>query len=320
MVFNLKRIILIVLFALYFAAAHPFNIFKSRVNNDRRDPIFLVARAVPKEGAVAQDLAAPTTTFVMATATVTPIYPTPLVVKEFSKNAIPPIGAVAIVNHKFAPINVSEIEAAAIIIPAAGIAANAIKHNPNPLFPFIGEKSKHHHKSKTKSESSSTSTSESSSTSTSESSSTSTSESSPTSSSQPQSDNNTNNINSSANSSVLQAAVGIGVGLAGVAASAIGAFFFIKSRKKKDDGDSKDGKNGKDDDPNKEKIFITHHGPSESFVDPDNDDNTTKPSTREPTSDTIFGSQAASTSMVDLGQDTGQGNVGSTEMSRHHSD
>ncbi|CAG8642172.1 9843_t:CDS:2 [Gigaspora margarita] len=251
MVFNLKRIILIVLFALYFAAAHPFNIFKSRVNNDRRDPILLVARAVPKEGAVAQDLAAPTTTFVMATATVTPIYPTPLVV----------------------------------------------------LSPY-----------------SSTSTSESSSTSTSESSSTSTSESSPTSSSQPQSDNNTNNINSSANSSVLQAAVGIGVGLAGVAASAIGAFFFIKSRKKKDDGDSKDGKNGKDDDPNKEKIFITHHGPSESFVDPDNDDNTTKPSTREPTSDTIFGSQAASTSMVDLGQDTGQGNVGSTEMSRHHSD
>ncbi|RIB15941.1 hypothetical protein C2G38_2038979 [Gigaspora rosea] len=313
MVFNLKRIILLVLFALYFAAAHPFNIFKSRVHNDRRAPILLDARAAPTEGAVAQDLVVPTTTFVLAAAT--PIYPTPLVVKEVSKNVIPPIGAVAIVNHKFAPINVSEIEAAAVIIPAVGIAANA--HNPNPLFPFIGEKKKHkhHHKSKTESESSSTSTSESSSTSTSESSSTSTS--------QPQSDNNTNNVNSNANSSVLQAAIGIGVGLAGVAASAIGAYYYIRGRKKKDDGDSRDvknGKDGKDDDQSKEKISITHHGPSESFVDPDNDNNTTKPSAREPNSDTIFGSQAASTSMVDLGQDTGQGNVGSTEMARHHSD
>ncbi|CAG8701806.1 18810_t:CDS:2 [Dentiscutata erythropus] len=285
MVFNLKRIILLVLFALSFAAAHPFHKFESRAQHDRRAPIPLVALIVPTEGAVAQDLVAPTTTYMMATKslnyyspTITAIYPTPLLVKEISKNIVPPIGAVAIVKHTFAPINVSEIEAAAVLIPVAAV--GGIFPNANPLFPFNREHNKHQTSSQSHSTQSSSTTSSTSSTTTNQ---------NPQSSNDNNDNNNNNNNNSNnvnANSSVLQAAVGIGVGLAGVSAS---------------------------------KIFIQHHGPSDKFVDPDDKD-TTKSSTREPDSDTIYGSQAASTSMVDLGQDTGQDTVGSVGMERHHSD
>ncbi|CAG8574876.1 2353_t:CDS:2 [Racocetra fulgida] len=256
----------------------------------------MIAQVVPTEGAVAK---APTTTSVMAakspaynSATVTsitsptplvpaplepaplvpaplvptPLVPTPLVLtpllaKEIS-NQVPPIGAVAVVKHTYPPINISEIEAAAVLIPAAaaGGTSNALN---NPLLPF---------------------------------------------------EQNTN----AANSSVLQAAAGIGVGLAGVAASAIGAFYYFKNKDNSDQknnggGGNGTGKDDKDDDKPKTGIKIVPHGPSSKFVDPDDDNDATKSSAGE---DTIFGSQAASTSQPELVQDT----VGSVGMERHHSD
>ncbi|CAG8696662.1 4985_t:CDS:2, partial [Racocetra persica] len=228
--------------------AHPFHAFESREWHDRRVPNPLVARVVPTEGAVAKDPKAPTTTSVMAakspaynSATVTsiisptplvlaplvptPLVPTPLVLtpllaKETS-NQVPPIGAVAVVKHTYPPINVSEIEAAAVLIPAAA--------------------------------------------------------------------------------AVLQAAAGIGVGLAGVAASAIGAAYYFKNKDKNEQNGNGGGGNGKDDDEPKTGIKIDSHGPSSTFVDPDDDNDATKSAAGE---DTIFGSQAASTSQPELVQDT----------------
>ncbi|CAG8570205.1 24417_t:CDS:1 [Cetraspora pellucida] len=333
MVSNLKRIILFALFALSFAAAHPFHVLESREQHDRRVPIPLVVRVIPTEGAVARDLIAPITTSVTATespaynsATVTsiilptslvptplvptplvptplvptPLVPTPLVAKEIG-NQVPPIGAVAVVKHTYPPINITEIEAAAVLIPiaaAGGAVSNALN---NPLLPFQQNNNKENSNIKAKSsQTTSSSTTESFSTTT------------PTSSSQPQQQQSSTNI---ANSSVLQAAAGIGVGLAGVAASAIGAYYYIQGRKKQkeDKPGNNRGVNGEDKDKPQKGIVITPRGLSKDFVDSDDENNATKSSTKE---DTIFGSQAASTSMVDLGQDT----AGSVVMERHHSD
>ncbi|CAG8744855.1 12964_t:CDS:1, partial [Cetraspora pellucida] len=178
----------------------------------------------------------------------------------------------------------------------------------NPLLPFQQNNLKKNSHIKTKSSQTTSSITTESSSSTTESFSTTT----PTSSSQPQQQQSSTNI---ANSSVLQAAAGIGVGLAGVAASAVGAYYYIQGRKKQkeDKPDNKRGVNGEDEDKPQKGIVITPRGLSKDFVDSDDENNATKSSTKE---DTIFGSQAASTSMVDLGQDT----AGSVEMERHHSD
>ncbi|CAG8529035.1 5642_t:CDS:2 [Scutellospora calospora] len=240
MILNLKKFVLLALFALSFAAAYPkFLVFKSReqhVPPDRRVLIPLIKRVVTTEGAaVAKESTIPTVTSVIATksldyntATITASYgdsikpvlilPTPIVTKKIDHVIVPPI--------------------------------------------------------------------------------------------------------------VLQAAAGIGVGLAGVAASAIGAYYYIKNKTKGGDNgdnnddnndDNKDNKDGtrevKDDKDEPKQIFIQHHGDSKDFKDPDDDD-TAKFSPKEPTFATIHGSQAASTSMVDLKQDT----VGSVGMERHHSD